>query len=349
MAGSRLTATVLKQNGVDLYMFKMNSAELRRVAWATPRDDLNPHEVQRLIKAGRAMEIGTYIKSAGSLLPGAIVVSLEKPVAVTKSAMADVVTIEFPDEVGKFAYILDGQHRLEGFKYAGGIEFDLPVVALLEATEAQRVKVFADINSKQEPVSKVQLDALYHQIRAGLPDDMRAMDVVERLGSDPDSPLFEHVQVRPDQKGRWVRNVALKTYVAPIVTGGGELAPKPVDEQARILKEYLAAVRDTWPTEWADRRAYSLAHPLGLETAFGIFQSVKHRVDLKLAAQYTKDNFAQMMAPIKSTTVTLGAASLPITWDRGTMTPFANAGGRKALREALKASLVAADEPDEVS
>lgn len=322
----------------------MSSATLRKIAYVTPRTEIDPHEVQRIVSESRAIEIGEYIKSAESLLPNAIVLNLESSVKIDETALSNLVTINFPSTEGKFAYILDGQHRLAGFKHTGGIEFDLPVVSLHGATEAQRIKVFADINSKQQQVTKVQLAALYHQIRAGLPDDMKAMDVVVRLADDPDSPLFEKVQVRDDQKRRWVRNSALKVYVAPLVTGGGELAPKSVDEQARILKEYLGAAAELWPVEWNDRKLYSLTYPIGLETLFGVFEAVKKRVDLHHASQYTKSNFQKVMTPLSAVSVSLGDAAIAVNWDRGSMTPFANAGGRKALREAFKAALVKADE-----
>jgi len=80
---------------------------------------------------------------------------LTSEVEVYPSGTDGIRIIRFPDEGGKFAYILDGQHRLAGFKYSDGVAFDLPVIAIHNADDALRGKIFADINSKQERVSNV--------------------------------------------------------------------------------------------------------------------------------------------------------------------------------------------------
>ena len=95
--------------------------------------------------------------------------------------------IRFPNDEGKYAYILDGQHRLEGFKHSDGIEFDLPVVAIYNADDTLRGKIFADINSKQERVSDMHLLSLYYQIKELPADDSSVMDVLNQLNTDTDS------------------------------------------------------------------------------------------------------------------------------------------------------------------
>src|SRR5713226_8203384 len=149
MAGFSINATVLKQNGRDLYCFAMNSTQLARISYVTPRSKDDPEEIQRILSVPRAKEIGEYIKQTNSLLPNAIIVSLTSEVEVYPSGTDGIRIIRFPDEGGKFAYILDGQHRLAGFKYSDGVAFDLPVIAIHNADDALRGKIFADINSKQ--------------------------------------------------------------------------------------------------------------------------------------------------------------------------------------------------------
>lgn len=135
MAGFSVDAIVLNQNGRELFCFGMNSAQLKQISYVTPRSHDNPEEIQRILSTGRAKIIGEYVKQANSLLPNSLVVSLTEDVEIRDSGTAKAKVIHFPDTEGKFAYILDGQHRLEGFKYSDGIEFDLPVVALHNADE----------------------------------------------------------------------------------------------------------------------------------------------------------------------------------------------------------------------
>lgn len=58
-------------------------------------------------------------------------------------------TVVFAGECGKYADLLDGQHRVGGFENWGAVEFDLPVVALHNVPDQMAGKVFADINSKK--------------------------------------------------------------------------------------------------------------------------------------------------------------------------------------------------------
>ncbi|MCA1680950.1 MAG: DGQHR domain-containing protein, partial [Actinobacteria bacterium] len=145
----------------------------------TPRSQDSPEEIQRILSKPRAREIGDYIKEELSLFPNAIVLSLDEEVEIQDTGDEDVVTITFPSNDGKHAYVLDGQHRLAGFEHSDGVHFDLPVVALWNADEALRAKIFADINSKQEQVSDVHLLGLYYQIKALPRDEAATVDVVQ--------------------------------------------------------------------------------------------------------------------------------------------------------------------------
>lgn len=123
MADIRIPATVLRQKDKELYLFKMNSSLLRKITYVTPRSRENPDELQRVYSEARAREIGLWIQEENSLLPNAIVVDLKDEVQIEPTANPDVVTITIPDPdkvaEPKIAYILDGQHRVKGFEYAG--------------------------------------------------------------------------------------------------------------------------------------------------------------------------------------------------------------------------------------
>src|SRR5687767_10938608 len=140
MAGLTVNAVVLNQSGYELYCFAMKSSTLREICYVTPRTKDDPEEIQRLVDIGRAKKIGEYIKQTHALLPNAVVVSLTDEVTVSSTGDPTVRTLTFPSSSGKFAYILDGQHRLKGFEFSDGKDFDLPVVALHGADEALRGK-----------------------------------------------------------------------------------------------------------------------------------------------------------------------------------------------------------------
>jgi DGQHR domain-containing protein len=344
MAELALNAIVLKQQGRELYVFGMNSRQLRDICYVTPRSAEDPEEVQRILDPKRARLIGEYVKQASALLPNSIVVSLSDDVRIEPTGTPTGRTLIFPSSVGKLAYVLDGQHRLEGFKYSEGVEFDLPVVAIHNADDALRGKIFADINSKQERVSDVHLLALYYQIKELPVDDTVVMDVIEKLNSDTDSPLRGRIQMMTTEKHRWLKNTALKKYLAPHLTTGGVLAPKSVSEKAIILKQYFVAIAGLWPMAWGNLKDYSLCKPIGFEIMSGVFPAAKHRCDLNAGKQYTAANFMTQLSPLRTTSIDLpGGGALALDWRSGTLGMLSNSTMRAAVTRHLKDVLTAAD------
>jgi DGQHR domain-containing protein len=345
MAGFTVNATVLKQNGRELYCFGVNSKKLDRISYVTPRSKDDPEEVQRILSDKRAQEIGEYIKQANSLLPNAIVVSLTDDVQVQDTGTPGIKALYFPDEEGKFAYVLDGQHRLRSFEHSDGVQFDLPVVAVYDADNALRGKIFADINSKQERVSDVHLLSLYYQIKELPADETPLMDVITRLNTDPDSPLKDRIKVMDSDKATWVSNAALKKWLSPHLTSGGVLSTKTVAERAHIVKCYFTAVSHRWPEAWAEHSKFNLCRPIGFEIMLSIFADVKHRCDLNCGKQYTAENFHSQMIPIKDATISLpGGGLFTLDWQRGIMGHLSGKTGKTLIGRQLKDLLRTADE-----
>jgi DGQHR domain-containing protein len=345
MAGLAVNAYILRQKGYNLYLFPMSSKTLNRICYVTPRSHDSPEEVQRILNPKRAKEIGDYIRKETSLLPNAIVVSLSDNVGVTPSGNDEQVVIQFPEKEGKFAYILDGQHRLAGFEHTDGIQFDLPVVALHNADEHLRGKVFADINSKQERVSDVQLLSLYYQIRELPTEETATMDVVALLAKAVDSPLKGKIKLLDDDKGCWVTNKHMKMCLAPHTESGGVLYGKSASSQAQIIKEFLKGVQQVWPSAWGNNKEYMLTKAMGIEIILSAFGAVKHRCDLNEGRQYTANAFQRQLGPLKNCSVEIpGGGQIPLTWARGPFGPLSNKAGKTLIQKQFRNYLRQADE-----
>jgi DGQHR domain-containing protein len=327
----------------------MNSADLGPITYVTPRSQDSPEEIQRILSKPRAREIGKYIKEELSIFPNAIVLGLDDEVQIEATGDENVFTITFPSQDGKHAYILDGQHRLSGFDYSDGIQFDLPVVALKNADEALRGKIFADINSKQTQVSDVHLLALYYQIKALPQEESATVDVVQAIAKDPDSPLKDRIKLFDDQRNTWVKNTALKKWLGPHTQSGGALSGKTPSEQARIFKEYFKGVAKTWPEAWGDKN-HALTKPFGIEIMSAAFRAAKYRVDLNTGRQYTADNFAGQLAVLRDMEIVVpgtgDSGGIPLSWESGPLGPLSNAAGRTLVSRQIIDCLQAADELD---
>jgi DGQHR domain-containing protein len=345
LAGFTVNAHVLKQKSFTLYLFPMNTRLLKTICYVTPRTQEEPDEVQRILDPRRAKEIGVYIKDDTSILPNAIVVSLGSDCTITPTGNADEVLVNFPANDGKCAYVLDGQHRLAGFDHADGIEFDLPVVALHNANDHVRGKVFADINSKQVRVSDVHLLSLYYQIKE-LPNDKAAtMDVVRQLNEDADSPLQGRIKRMDNQKGGWVTNKLMMSCLAPHIQSGGVLYGRPSAAQAQVLKEYYKAIMQIWPEAWENHKDYLLTRAFGVVVTMSIFAAVKHRCDLNNGKQYTAEAFAQQLEVLHDFKIELpGGGELILDWRRGAWGSVGNRAGQTLLYRQLTDELRKADE-----
>lgn len=349
MAGLTVSASVLRQKNLDLYLFAMNSEDLNRIAYVTPRSHDDPTEIQRIVNEGRVAKISKYIQEANTLLPTAIVVSLAEEVEVQDTDDSKRKIIKFPDAEGKFAYILDGQHRLAGFKDQP-TQFDLPVVAMYGADEATRAKLFADINSKQERITDVLILELYYQIKELSPDEAFLLDVIHFLNAAGDSPIAGKVKVLDDDRGTWVKNTILKRFLKPAVAESG-LSVMPAGQAATVVKEYLKAVKATWPDAWGNNRDFSLSSSVGLEVMVRVLPVAAKRVDLNAAREYTAANFEEQLKPIRNVTLQIPISDdvkVPLTldWEKKAVT-FLSRGqrGRDLLVDQLRKVLFAADVP----
>jgi len=350
VAGPRLRATVVRQKEHSLYLFSMDSATLNRVAYVTPRSHDDPTEIQRILNPRRAREIAAYIEKAGTLLPTAVVVSLEGDVRVTPIEDNQVI-IEFPEEEGKFAYVLDGQHRLAGFRESA-VQFDLPVVALHGADEATRAKVFADINSKQEPITDVLILELYYQIKDLPKDESALVDVIHSLNSHEDSPLAGKIKILDDQKGTWVKNTIFKRFLGAAVKDSG-IDVKSPSEQAAILKQYFRAIQRMWPEAWGNNKEYNLTRSFGLEVVVRSFPAAKARVDLNAGREYTEANFYEQIMPLREAILEIdlgdaGVVPVRLDWRREGL-DFLSRGqkAREAVINQVRRLLYLADEGED--
>jgi DGQHR domain-containing protein len=341
MAGFRVTAFELKQRDHTLYGFVLNSRKLGKVAYVTPRSRNNPTEVQRILKPDRVKKITAYIDQENSLLPNAIVVDLDETVEIKPTATPGQVTITFPSDTKKVAYVLDGQHRLEGFKDAKS-QFDLPVVALHNADEELRIKIFADINSLQVPVTKNTLYSLYQQIHEGDQERNEIMDTITSLNDSPNSPLLRKIKVFDDDSKTWINAAAMVRLLRPL-TSDASLLDKTVAQRTAILKAYFEALKRLWPEAWGSS-GHNLCTTLGFELLLGVLPEAMARCDLNKGFQYTADNFQAMLKPLVHASFKIQTAPVTLDWQKGgSMAVIGNQYAKNLAVREMKRFLLSAD------
>jgi DGQHR domain-containing protein len=325
---------VLKQKNVELYLFKMSAHQLLKITYVDPQTRDDPDQIQRILDVKRLKSIGDFIQNPSSLIANNIVINLNSEVSIHKHSNTNTGTIHFPDTKGKYGYILDGQHRLKGFEYADGVDFDLAIVALHNMDHHKAGKIFVDINTNQKPADK----RLIFNIREAIGDlpnqQERASAIVEDWDTLKDSPLAGKIARFEDDKRKWVKAPSLIIWVSRVVDVGGILAGRSRNEQTEILLTYLNAVKEIWPEAYRSRNDYYIWYPSGLQVLLEIFPNVYQRVIMKYGPMLIKENFVDRMGPVKEFSI---QGDLP--WDKEAYKPYTSGAGRNLLIRSLQNKL----------
>jgi len=105
----------------------------------------------------------------------------------------------------KIAAIIDGQHRLKGFKDATlkrQMETDLIVAVYFDLPSPYQAYIFASINYNQKPVSKSLALEQFGYLTTLLPQnkwspELLSVFLVRKLNTDKESSFFNHIKVAP--------------------------------------------------------------------------------------------------------------------------------------------------------
>lgn len=334
----RVRALAFKQKTTNLYCFTMSAMELEPLCYVEPATRDNTKGLQRVTEPSRLKEIAAYLNSGErAILPNNIILNLTPEVTIEENGDGTV-TLVFPEDEGDFGFVVDGQHRLFSFdedyrEMPSTATFELPVVALHNATEEMVGQTFVEINVNQKPVNK----DLLTQMKAilGLLDtdyENTAIELIHDLDEDKQSPLYNHVLRFPKERNKWIK----VNQVFPIVVGfllpGGCLHSHTKAERKRILIAFLEAVKQSFPDAWADpdAKSYSLLQTAGLQIMLSLLPDAMQRCDFLEQFSYTADTFEQQLKPLVD-------SSLLGSWRKAAVEdPLSTQAKRKLLLGQLK-------------
>jgi DGQHR domain-containing protein len=331
--------SVLRQHKRSLYLFSMNSKKLLDLTYVLPKSRDDPQQIQRSLDEGRVKRIGDYVQEPNCFLPNSIVLNLDKTVKFRAKGKSggDLV---FPQKKGKFGYILDGQHRLYGFKHSGHVQFDLPVVAFIAAPRDVAYKVFADINSLQSKVNEVLLQLLRYEIRdLGKTETVLSVSIVHDLNNELDSVLKGKIKVYPDDKKTWVNGPRLAKFLKPIVGPGGVLQGMPEKKATKVLKNYLRAIKGEYAVAWGNNDHYVLTKTMGIEIASALFPNVYQRCQRYEKQRTDVDSFRRQLKRIGKIHVPNQTDPIELDWSSKRFGALSSAKGISHLKTEVLLAL----------
>ena len=249
----RVHALKMVQPGAELFTFVMSSRELHEIAYVGVRQRGGQADAyQRILSKKRCQDIGQFIQRPGALLPNNLIVALPAKARFEAAADSDRSGTLIIPRKPQSAWIVDGQHRLFGFKYAEGKDFPLIVTAFISKPVAFQAEVFRTINREQKGVNPSLVYDLLDLVKTNDFYDQRGHEIVKALNEEEDSPWLEQIKMIGTGPGlisqaafmkrvkQLLKDVIYQEYEGP--------------DQVLILKNFFNALKLLYPEAWGSKK-----------------------------------------------------------------------------------------------
>jgi len=241
---------------------------------------------QRLLSEKRAKDIAQYINDGG-IIPGCIILSAQNNSNLKFSNNE----ISFDENEDSF-FVIDGQHRLYGAKYAEN-EIKIPVYIFNNLNIPEEVQYFLDVNSKQKGVPKtLRIELTKFLSEPGSRDEIR-LQLFNKLNEDPESPLFNRLSSTTSVPGK-LSHVPFQQVINPLL----EKEPMSVfdfEKKYMLLVNFLKAIDTILSDNFGDSKR--LTTTVFFNAIFNNFDMIYNRVVMKGNLQV--ENFINVINPIK--------------------------------------------------
>ena len=294
---------------------------------------------QREHDPGRSAEIVRFIEEAKGLVPGAILMNIRPEIdgKFTFTKQSDYETGEFgmahlPD--GKFAWVIDGQHRVRAFEELTE-DILVPVIFIKGLNRPREAEIFFIVNHKQKNITA---SLRYHDLMRYAEQELKEHLEGEALGSEE---LAYRIVMELNKDALWKdkinltgargmgRVVNLKGFMDalhPVVTDGWFTTLPSFNTQVEYVKTFWRAVTKVWPSA-LDQDSRTL-----LTRTFGVFVACGVAVDILHYCEHLKRFDEDTMASLLEAT-----REMVGDWDpEGVLSAYAG-GGRKAVKIATEA------------
>jgi DGQHR domain len=227
-------AILVTQGKFRFYIAALPSETLSKTCFVVTRDEDPDEGFQRRLNPSRAEKIANYIDDNNGSIPTAIVVSAQ-PEAKLKY-YSSTKTIKFDESQTAFL-IIDGQHRVFGFKKAR-TPIRVPVVIYEGLNKQEETKLFLDINTTQEPVP----DALIVDVQRLLGNETEKEricgDLFNKFFFDTSSILLGHLDRIGQTKGK-ISRVTFNRAVSNLLEIE-MISSRDTDDKYKIINNYIS-------------------------------------------------------------------------------------------------------------
>jgi DGQHR domain-containing protein len=282
----REKALVVTQGRQRFYSLVLPSDLLAETCMVEPRVDNPIDGFQRLLDERRAKSIARYIDAGHGTVPGAVVLSAQSRAHLSYDK--DDGFLAFRKDRKAFL-IIDGQHRIFGFKLAKS-SVSVPVVIYNRLTRAQECRLFMDINTKQRPVPNELLLDIRRLSEVETETESLLHNVFDLFHTRKDSALAGLLSPAERKKGM----ISRVTFNAGLRSIRSAFVGAPPEEVYGVLNAYLRACRHGLGLHEADE---NISNPALFKALMLLFTNVAERVADRHGGKYTVGNFEDVLVP----------------------------------------------------
>ncbi|MEX6508163.1 DGQHR domain-containing protein [Jiella sp. M17.18] len=281
------TASLLIQGQHRFYTLSMPSDVLAESCMVEPRYRDPAEGFQRALDERRARDIATYIDSGTGTIPSSIVLSAQPEAELQYNRPNR--TLSFK-RMSRAFLILDGQHRVYGFRLATS-KLRVPVVIYNGLSRTEEARLFMDINTKQRPVPNELILDIKRMAETESNSEALMREVFDAFNNQGESPLFGLMSPFERKKGKISRvtfNGALKPILDTFVGASS-------DEVYAVLSAYLrSCLGGLRQNEVSDL----ITNPTMFKALLILFPAVAEKVADRHGLSFTLENFDEVLAPM---------------------------------------------------
>jgi DGQHR domain-containing protein len=277
-------ARLIRQGKHRFYTLTMPSDVLAETCVVDTREENPDDGFQRVLDEKRAQEIADYIDIGFGTIPCSIVLSAQPEANLDYNSRTQVLNFR---KVPRAFLILDGQHRVFGFKKAHS-KLRVPVVIYNGLRKADEARLFIDINTKQRPVPNELLLDIKRMAETETDVEALLRDVFDQFVKEKDSPLLGLVSPSTRSRGK-ISRVTFNTALRPI---WNSFAGNP----ATFVYSALSAYLHTWlPILRKHDASRNITNPTLFRAIMLLFPNAAERVSDRFGEEFNAKNFSEVL------------------------------------------------------
>lgn len=277
-------ARLITQGRHRFYTLTMPSDVLAETCVVDTREENPDDGFQRVLDEKRAQEIADYIDHGFGTIPCSIVLSAQPEARLDYNSKTQVLSFR---RTRRAFLILDGQHRVFGFKKAES-RLRVPAVIYNGLRKADEARLFIDINTKQRPVPNELLLDIKRMAETETNVEALLHDVFDLFAATKTSPLLGLMSPSARSRGK-ISRVTFNTALRPIWNSFAGNSPT-------FVYEALSAYLHVWlPILRKNDAAKNITNPTLFRAIMLLFPAAAERVSNRYGEKYTATNFDEVL------------------------------------------------------